>query len=641
MTIGFKQMQTQQLQQRLIMTPKLQQAIKVLLMSRMDLTQHLSQQLQQNPLLEEGQDEEIDISELNSADELDPDTEWNEPEESLDRADTEPDIDWENCFDDMISLSERAAFEHWANDDQPQSDIAELQTLQEFLMAQLSVAPFSDVERKIGEQIIGNLDDNGQLKVTLLLSIDLKFQSDLDDGDFSESLRQEIEDGGILISQLFSVDFEAYALDPDDPESFIKNLRRLFEENGTPLQTITVGRRANNQWLITDVDDKQTYLLQKDGDKLSIYQPQNVTITVKDKDGRWLIIDDNNKQTYTVKKKEEKLDIYNITLEDIAEGVGCEVDDVEDVLRFIQRNFEPTGIAYRTIPETLLVQMGAAQIDSPLAQKILENHLDDLMNNLVPRIAQKLEVKIDAVLEAKELIGTLDPYPGRHFSDPSDPKRFDGRKRTAGLIIPDVTVENSDGEYRFITNDDGMPRLRLSPFYVDMMRNGASLDKKAKEWLENYKSQAVDLLKSIDQRRQTIKKVTEAIFEVQADFLEQGVKGLKPLVLRQIADMAGVHESTVSRVTTNKYVETPQGIYRLKFFFSGELPTDFGDNVSATSVKEKIKGMIEKEDLAKPLSDQVISGTLKTQGINAARRTVAKYREELGILSSSKRKQKW
>ena len=173
------------------------------------------------------------------------------------------------------------------------------------------------------------------------------------------------------------------------------------------------------------------------------------------------------------------------------------------------------------------------------------------------------------------------------------------------------------------------------------MRNGASLDKKAKEWLENYKSQAVDLLKSIDQRRQTIKKVTEAIFEVQADFLEQGVKGLKPLVLRQIADMAGVHESTVSRVTTNKYVETPQGIYRLKFFFSSELPTDFGDNVSATSVKEKIKGMIEKEDLAKPLSDQVISDTLKTQGINAARRTVAKYREELGILSSSKRKQKW
>lgn len=573
MNIGLKQMPSQQLQQRLVMTPKLQQAIKVLLMSRMDLTHHMNQQLQQNPLLDEALADELDIETLSGSDELDPDTEWNEPEESLDRADKEPDIDWDSCFDDMISISERTTFEHSADGDASQADIAQLQTLQEFLMAQLNVVPFSDIERKIGEQIIGNLDDNGKLNVAPRFSVSLDFQNDLDSGNLSEGLRSEFENNEISLSQ-------------------------------------------------------------------------DVSISAKRKDSsdtaRWRITDEDNEQVYTVSADEDKLNIYGITLEEIAEDVGCEIDTVENILRFIQRNFEPTGIAYRTIPETLLVQMEAARMDQPLIREIVKFHFDDLMNNLIPRIAKNLNAAVDAVLEAKELIGTLDPYPGRHFSDKSDPKRFNDRKRFAGSIVPDIIVEKGDGGYRFITNDDGMPRLRLNPLYVEIMRNGDStLDKNAKQWLENYKNQAVDLLKSIDQRHRTIKRVTEAIFEVQSDFLEQGVKALKPLVLQQIADMAGVHESTVSRVTTNKYVETPQGIYKLKFFFSSELSTDCGDNVAVTSVKEKIREMIEKEDVAKPLSDRTISDTLKAQGIYAARRTVAKYREELGILSSNKRKQKW
>jgi RNA polymerase sigma-54 factor len=573
MNIGLKQMPSQQLQQRLIMTPKLQQAIKVLLMSRMDLTQHLNQQLQQNPLLDEAVAEDLDIETSSGTDELDPDTEWNEPEESLDRADKEPDIDWESCFDDTISISERDTLEYWADGDAPQADIAQLQTLQEFLMVQVNVVPFSDIERRIGEQIIGNLDDNGQLNVSPRFSVGLDLQRDLDSDNLSEELRSEFESNEISLSR-------------------------------------------------------------------------NVAISPKSKNSTdaavWRITDEDNKQVYTVSADEDKLNIYSITLEEIAEDIGCEIDFVENILRFIQRNFDPTGIAYRTIPETLLVQMEAVQIDQPLIREIVKHHFDDLMNNLIPRIAKNLNVGIDAVLEAKELIGTLDPYPGRHFSDRSDPKRFNDRKRFAGSIVPDIIVEKGDGGYRFITNDDGMPRLRLNSLYVNMMRNGDSaLDKNAKQWLENYKNQAVDLLKSIDQRRRTIKRVTEAIFEVQSDFFEQGVTSLKPLVLKQIADMAGVHESTVSRVTTNKYVETPQGIYKLKFFFSSELPTDCGDNIAVTSVKEKIREMIEKEDVAKPLSDQMVSNILKVQGIHAARRTVAKYREELGMLSSNKRKRKW
>ena len=573
MNIGLKQMPSQQLQQRLIMTPKLQQAIKVLLMSRMDLTQHLNQQLQQNPLLDEAVAEDIDIETLSDIEKLDPDTEWNEPEESLDRADKEPDIEWESCFDDIIGTSERDTFEYWTDGGAPQVDIVQLQTLQEFLMVQLNVVPFSDIERRIGEQIIGNLDEDGQLNVCPRFSVGLDFRNDLDSGNLSEELRSEFENNEISLSQ-------------------------------------------------------------------------NVAISTKSKDGTeeavWRITDEDNKQIYTASADEDKLNIYGLTLEDIAEDIGCEIDLVEYILRFIQRNFEPTGIAYRTIPETLLVQMEAAQMDHPLIREIVKYHFDDLMNNLIPRIAKSLNVDINAVLEAKKLIGTLDPYPGRHFSDQSDPKRFNDRKSFASPIVPDISVEKGDSGYRFIANDDGMPRLRLNPLYVNMMRNGDSaLDKNAKQWLENHKNQAVDLLKSIDQRRRTIKRVTEAIFEVQSGFLEQGVKALKPLVLKHIADMAGVHESTVSRVTTNKYVETPLGIYKLQFFFSSELTTDCGENIAATSVKEKIKEMIEKEDVAKPLSDQAISDTLKVQGIHAARRTVAKYREELGIISSNKRKRKW
>ena len=568
MNVGMRQ--TANLQQRVVMTPKLQQAIQVLLMSRLDLTQHLSQQLEQNPLLEEIP-EDNEIEETTDLEGLDPDTQWNEPEEIIDREDKEPDFDWKDFLDDSFHRGESGEFEHWENnEDQHPADIACFQSLHDFLMQQLSVAPFSETDRRIGEQIIGNLDDDGQLRTVSLFDINPLFQSDLDNGTLSENLRKALE----------------------------KRLCKAFESDAISLS-------------------------------------QNVTVTVKSEDSCWLLTDAVDEQTYTVRKEEGQLNIYNITLEDIAAAVDCEVDEVEAVLHFIQNHFDPIGIAYRTIPETLLIQMRVAQIDNPLAEDIIKCHWEDLTNNHLQRIAQGLGVPISKIVEARELIGTLDPYPGRHFSDPIDP-------RAPETIIPDVTIEKIDGKYRVTTNDDGMPRLRLNPVYVDWMTNGnKNLDAETKEWLEVRRTQARDLLQSIVQRRQTIARVTDAIFEVQADFLEQGIEGLKPLVLKQIAEMAGVHESTVSRVTSNKYVETPQGIYRLKYFFSGELPTDSGSNVAATTVKEKIKDMIENEDAAKPLSDQALSDALEAQGIHTARRTVAKYREELDILPSPKRKRKW
>lgn len=206
-------------------------------------------------------------------------------------------------------------------------------------------------------------------------------------------------------------------------------------------------------------------------------------------------------------------------------------------------------------------------------------------------------------------------------------------------IIPEVSIKKVGGEYHVHTNDDTIPRLRLNPFYLNMLDGqNREVDSETKKRLEQQRNSAVDLISSINQRRRTIIGVTEAIFKIQADFLEQGTRGLKSLTLKQIAAVAGVHESTVSRVISNKYVETPQGIYKLKFFFSPGLPTNSGEDVSSTSVKDRIKEMIDYEITTNPLSDQAIANALKARGIHIARRTVQKYREELGILSSGKRK---
>ena len=316
-------------------------------MSRLDLTQHLSQQLEQNPLLEEIAEED-EIEEITDLDGLDPDTQWNEPEEIIDREDKEPDFDWKDFLDDSFHRGESGEFEHWENnEDQRPSDIAGFQSLHDFLMQQLSVAPFSEMERRIGEQIIGNLDDNGQLRTGPLFDINPLLQSDLDNKLLSEYLRTTIE----------------------------KELRKELEN-----------------------------------DEISV--SQNATVTVKSEDNCWLITDAEDEHTYTIKKEDGQLNLYNITLEDIAAPIGCDAEEVEAVLYFIHNHFEPIGIAYRTIPETLLTQMRTAQIDNPSAEEVIKHYWEDLTNNHLQRIAQGLGVQISEIVEARELIGTLDPIRG-------------------------------------------------------------------------------------------------------------------------------------------------------------------------------------------------------------------------------------
>lgn len=323
--------------------------------------------------------------------------------------------------------------------------------------------------------------------------------------------------------------------------------------------------------------------------------------------------------------------LLSVETQQIADMLGVDLQEVERVLKIIQESFDPVGVGARDVRECLLIQLKARGEEESLAARIIRDHFEDLLQNRVPKIAKELGVEINDVLNAIEQIKTLNPRPGNGFGGSA-------RQRE---IVPDVIVQEIDGEYRVILNDEGMPRLRVNQRYLEMLKNKESLPPETRKWLENYWRRAVDLLKMVEQRNQTVKKITEAIIKVQREFLEKGPKYLKPLTLKEIADMVGVHESTVSRVINGKYVQTPLGVFELKRFFSTGLETETGRAASATSVKEMIREMIESEDPANPLSDSEIAERLAERGIKIARRTVAKYRAELGIPPSSQRKRKW
>ena len=367
----------------------------------------------------------------------------------------------------------------------------------------------------------------------------------------------------------------------------------------------------------------------------------------------WQIVDTGSKKIYTVKLEGSELNLYELTLEDIALEAGCTVFEVKTVLHTIQETFEPVGVAYRDLKETLSIQIRYHEIqhykqngmipyddDAPLqlAKEIVEHHLEDLLNSRMAAISQVLEVDRDEITKASKWIGTLSPYPGRYFSDPSVKDLVKSPETIQG-ITPDVQVVKNNEDYYILPIDNYIPRLRMNPYYINLMRDDSkALDSETKKWIQKKYNDAADLLSSVAQRGRTIERVTEAIFKVQSEFLTRGSQSIKPLTLKTVADMAGVHESTVSRVTSNKYVQTPIGTYPLKFFFSNRLATTEGSSVSSEQVKAEIQEMIRKENTAKPLSDQAVSLALKKRGIVVARRTVQKYREELGILSSRQRK---
>lgn len=312
------------------------------------------------------------------------------------------------------------------------------------------------------------------------------------------------------------------------------------------------------------------------------------------------------------------------TTEEFAEKNGVAADLVEHVLGKIQL-FDPPGVGARDLRECLMIQARDIVEDGDLIRKIIAEHLGNLEKRNYKAMQKDLGLSQEEIVKAVKIISEMDPKPGRRYSG-SDPH----------YISPDIYIYKIGGEYVIVLNEDGLPKLRVSNYYKNTLN--VSSNGEAKDYIQEKLRSAVWLIRSIHQRQRTIYKVTESIIKFQRDFLDYGVAHLKPMILKDIADDIGMHESTVSRVTANKFVHTPQGLFELKYFFNSSIRRFDGDDVASESVKNKIKQIIVHENQSRPHSDQHIVELLKEHNIDIARRTVAKYREMLGILPSSRRK---
>ncbi|CUS35738.1 MAG: RNA polymerase sigma-54 factor [Nitrospira sp. UW-LDO-01] len=491
------------LSQKLIMTPQLQQAIKLLQLSRLELQQSLTQHILENPLLDEVQsDVEDGESSVNEgkAEEVAASAgqEQNVQDESREEQGSPEEFSasgWEEYFgrDRRGGDTEYAS----AQDDLPsyEQTVAKPTSLEEHLLWQLSLSTLTDREKTVGRLIIGNLDDDGYLRISLAEVIA--------GTDFTES-------------------------------------------------------------------------------------------------------------------------------------------EAESVLKDVQ-TFDPTGVAARDLPECLLLQLrhvgrnpfgslGAppGALKGSVIEAIVLHHLKDLERRQYAKVAKALNVTVEDVFHATKVIGELEPKPGRPFINTQN-----------YVIVPDVFVVKNEGEWVVLLNDDGLPRMRISPYYKQLISSGQSGTPETKAYMDEKMRAAQWVIRSIEQRNRTIVKVVSSIVKFQEEFFEHGVQYLKPLVLKQVAEDIGMHESTISRVTANKYMYCPQGMLELKFFFNAGLQrADEPSGMhSSVSVRDMIKIMVAEEDAKRPLKDEEIAAKLFTQGVRIARRTVAKYRAELNIASASQRKQ--
>ncbi len=315
-----------------------------------------------------------------------------------------------------------------------------------------------------------------------------------------------------------------------------------------------------------------------------------------------------------------------VDVAEIAARTQMEQEFVEDVLALVQE-FDPVGVAARSVQECLLLQIQQSELAGTIVEEIVRDHLPKLERNAIPDIAKALKVSVTDIQDAIEQLRKYEPKPGRQFESGN-----------SHYIIPDVFIVKVDDDYVIVLNDEGIPRLRISGLYKNLLHAENAAPVSTRRYVEKKLKSAMWLIRSVQQRQRTIYKVIESILKFQHEFFDKGIAYLKPLVLREVADDIGVHESTVSRVSTNKYVHTPRGIYEIKFFFHSGLQTSDGDEISSLRVKDLIKSMISAEDSNHPLSDAKLVQALKKRGIHIARRTVAKYREELKILPSSRRK---
>ncbi len=480
------------LQQKLIMTPQLQQAIRLLQLSRLELTQTITSELMENPVLEEEVSPETAEDEGATGDEAAPKTETgSEPEaaEGGDTADGEGSLDrlefnWDSYFDqDDFGRSSEAEYAKASSEELPsyEQTLTKPVSLEEHLSWQLRLSNVSDEDRRIGEAIIGNLDDDGY---------------------------------------------------------------------------------------------------------------------------------------------------FRMDLEEIARTAECPADKVGRILELIQ-GFDPVGVGARDLRECLMIQIRQLGLQGSLVESIIDHHLPDLEKKRFASIAKALGVPAEDVFQAAKVIEHLEPKPGRPFGATDNV-----------YIVPDVFVVKIEGKYAVLLNDDGLPRLRINQYYRRLLKAKTAGVDPTKTYLEDKLRSALWLIRSIEQRNRTIVRVADSIVKFQYEFLEKGISFLKPLILKQVADDIGMHESTISRVTTNKYMYTPQGIFELKFFFNSGISrvNGAGEDLSSVTVRERIRQLVAAEDPRHPLTDHELVERLSAEQIAIARRTVAKYRGWLRIPPANKRK---
>jgi RNA polymerase sigma-54 factor len=315
-----------------------------------------------------------------------------------------------------------------------------------------------------------------------------------------------------------------------------------------------------------------------------------------------------------------------MSLEEVATEAEVSLEDAQDALDIVQ-SLDPIGCGARSLVECLCVQAALLWPEDPSFARIITHHLSDLQARNYPSIGRAMDMHLEDVVEYHKMIQTLEPWPGRPYGEPPNP-----------YITPDVEVVKMGGRWQIRQNEDGLPRLRVSPYYRGVLQDGGST-REEKKFIKERLEAAEFLIKSIYQRQSTIQKVMNVILERQEGFFDRGPEQLRPMILRNVAEEIGVHESTVSRATSNKYVLTPHGIFELKYFFDAAIQRTHGEDLAGEAVREKLRKLIQEEDRKNPLSDEALVQLLTKQNVKIARRTVAKYRDQMGILPSSQRKQ--
>ena len=491
--------QSTQLRQEMRINPRLYQAMELLYMPLLDLEQHLKEQLAENPFLEMSEADEQKEVELK--------------EDTVDEPMSDDNVDWEEILLDGFDVGgRRQQYEHR---EFYEPTPVEAQDLHDYLHDQLRMLSISERDQRLGEELIGDINDGGMLACTL--------------------------------------------------EQVVEGI---------------------NGWL----EEVRPGLIER------------------------------AKQIENEQEREEELADIELTFR------PYEVVEAERMLTVIQ-NFDPPGIAARDVRESILIQLRHRGEEDSLAYTIVRDHFDALINRHLADIAKELNCTHLDVQDAADAISHLDPKPGLKHS--VSPEQY---------VIPDLIVEKIDGEYMVFANDTSLPRLRISQSYREVAKDKRAFTGENKEFIASKLNSANWMIQAIEQRRQTMLKVMNFIVDRQREFFERGVQYLRPLTLREVADYIEMHESTVSRVTNKKFVQTPRGVYSLKYFFSSGLSTTSGEDISARGVRDKIKLLVADENPKKPLTDQAIVTALKEDGVKIARRTVAKYRDQMGILPARMRK---